>query len=95
MIMVHHPTNYKFQGFKGHKNIFKDQFEQQEPHYYEHRIILKCHGCLLAKYPIFQVLFTLTVWGSTLDVRSRHQILTSKVDPNTVRIKIFVMAEDP
>ena len=34
---------------------------------------------------------TLSVWGSTLDVRLR-QILTSKVDRRAERVNIFIMA---
>ena len=37
---------------------------------------------------------TLTVRGSTLVVRI-CQILTTKVDPRTVRLNIFLMAADP
>ena len=47
--------------------------------------------CTLLAYLIN--LFTLTAWGSTLDVRFdiyRHQIQTSKVDPCTVRVKLWV-----
>ena len=36
----------------------------------------------------------LTARGSTLDV-CRRQILTIKIDPRTVRVKIFIMAVDP
>ena len=35
---------------------------------------------------------TLTAWGSTLvDRICIHQILTTKVDPRTVRVKIFTL----
>ena len=40
---------------------------------------------------------TLTVRGSPLVVETdvcRRQTLTTKVDPRTVRVKIFLMAED-
>ena len=30
-----------------------------------------------------------------IDITGRRQILTSKVDPRTVRIKIFLLAVDP
>ena len=34
------------------------------------------------------------LWSSESDA-CRRQILTSKVDPHTVRVKIFLMAVDP
>ena len=34
------------------------------------------------------------LWSSECDV-CRRQILTSKVDPRAVRVKIFLMAADP
>ena len=37
---------------------------------------------------------TITVRGPTLDVDCRRQILTTKVDPRTVRVKIFIMVVD-
>ena len=41
-----------------------------------------------------QIDLTLSARGSTLEVY-RRQILTSKIDPRTVRVKIFIIAIDP
>ena len=40
-------------------------------------------------------MLALTARGATLVVICRRHILTTKVDPRTVRVQIFVMALDP